>query len=48
MSIEKGNLLVKGMNVGKVSESENSNVHALYFEIRYKGKPIDPMDWLEK
>lgn len=48
MSLEKGNLLINGMNVGKVSESNNSNVPALYFEIRYKGKPINPMDWLEK
>ncbi len=48
MSLEKGNLLVSGMNVGKVSKSENLNVPVLYFEIRYKGKPINPMDWLEK
>jgi len=46
MSLEKGNLLVKGMNVGKIRKSENTKVHALYFEIRYKGKPINPMDWL--
>ena len=48
MSLEKGNLIVSGMDVGKVSESENLNVPVLYFEIRYKGKPINPMGWLEK
>jgi septal ring factor EnvC (AmiA/AmiB activator) len=48
MSLEKGNLLVSGMKVGKVSESKSLNVPVLYFEIRYKGKPINPMDWLEK
>jgi septal ring factor EnvC (AmiA/AmiB activator) len=47
MSLEKGNLLVKGMDVGKIRKSEDMKVHALYFEIRYKGKPINPMDWLE-
>ncbi len=47
MSLEKSNLLVKGMNVGKIRKSEYMKVHALYFEIRYKGKPINPMDWLE-
>ena len=48
MSLEKGNLLINGMNVGKVSASTNLKVPSLYFEIRYKGNPINPMDWLEK
>ena len=48
LALEQGDLLVNGMDVGKVSDSKNSNVPALYFEIRYKGKPINPMDWLEK
>ena len=47
MSLGKGNLLVKGMDVGKIRVSDNKKGHALYFEIRYKGKPINPMDWLE-
>ncbi|MBL7031717.1 MAG: peptidoglycan DD-metalloendopeptidase family protein [Nitrospira sp.] len=47
MSLEKGNLVINGMDVGKVSDITNLNVPALYFEIRYKGKPINPMDWLE-
>jgi septal ring factor EnvC (AmiA/AmiB activator) len=48
MSLEKGNLLVNGMNVGRITKSGKSDDHVLYFEIRYRGKPIDPMDWLEK
>jgi len=48
MFLEKGNLVINGMDVGKVSESKNSNVPALYFEIRHRGKPINPMDWLQK
>ena len=48
MSIEKGNLLVSGMSVGKVIESKERTVPVLYFEIRYKGKPVNPEDWLKK
>lgn len=34
--------------IGKVGESGIFNVPSLYFEIRYKGKPINPINWLRK
>lgn len=43
-----GDIIKKGSAVGKVGKSNILNVPALYFEIRYKGKPIDPAKWLKK
>lgn len=34
--------------VGKVGESGIVNAPSLYFEVRYKGKPLDPMQWLKR
>jgi septal ring factor EnvC (AmiA/AmiB activator) len=48
LSIKESELLVEGMDVGRVSKSENANQPALYFEIRHKGRPIDPMHWLQR
>jgi septal ring factor EnvC (AmiA/AmiB activator) len=46
--LKKGELLIKGMELGKITGSKLLNTPALYFEIRYNGKPVDPMEWLEK
>jgi len=43
-----GDIINKGTAVGKVGKSTILNVPTLYFEIRYKGKPIDPAKWLKK
>ena len=43
-----GDIIKKGTAVGKVGKSRILNVPTLYFEIRYKGKPIDPAKWLKK
>jgi septal ring factor EnvC (AmiA/AmiB activator) len=43
-----GDIIKKGTAVGKIGESGVLNVPSLYFEIRYKGKPVDPMQWLKK
>jgi len=41
--------IIKGQQaVGKVGESGTLNAPGLYFEVRYKGKPLDPMQWLKK
>ena len=48
VSIKESELLVEGMDVGKVSKSDTTNQRALYFELRHKGKPIDPMNWLQR
>ncbi len=46
--LKKGDLLAKGMDIGKISNSKLLNVPALYFEIRHKGKPVDPVKWLKR
>jgi septal ring factor EnvC (AmiA/AmiB activator) len=43
-----GDIIKKGSNVGKIGENGLSNVPTLYFEIRHKGKPIDPLGWLKQ
>jgi septal ring factor EnvC (AmiA/AmiB activator) len=41
--------IIKGQQaIGRVGESGTLNVPGLYFEVRYKGKPLDPMQWLKK
>ena len=45
---KSGDIIEKGTVVGKIGESGVLNVPSLYFEIRYKGKPLDPMQWLKK
>jgi len=43
-----GDIIKKGTPVGRVGQSGLSDKPTLYFEIRYKGKPIDPTRWLKK
>ena len=43
-----GDIISKGRNVGIIAEKGLLNVPTLYFEIRYKGKPIDPLGWLKQ
>ncbi|MCL4476161.1 MAG: peptidoglycan DD-metalloendopeptidase family protein [Nitrospirae bacterium] len=41
--------IIKGKDtIGKVGESGMLNAPSLYFEVRYKGKPLDPMQWLRR
>jgi septal ring factor EnvC (AmiA/AmiB activator) len=41
--------IIKGNQViGKVGTSGMLNAPGLYFEIRYKGKPLDPTQWLRR
>jgi septal ring factor EnvC (AmiA/AmiB activator) len=46
-SITNGDLLVEGMDVGTISKPKDSDTPSLYFEIRHKGKPINPLNWLK-
>lgn len=46
-SIKTGDLLVEGMDIGTISKSEDSETPSLYFEIRYRGKPVNPLNWLK-
>ncbi|NOZ68128.1 MAG: peptidoglycan DD-metalloendopeptidase family protein [Deferribacteres bacterium] len=43
-----GDIIRKGEAVGTVGKSRLLNVPSLYFEIRYKGKPVNPLAWLKK
>lgn len=43
-----GDIINKGSSVGIVGNSRLLNFPALYFEIRYKGKPVDPAKWLKR
>lgn len=47
-SIENSSLLVEGMNVGSISDSQKSSNPVMYFEIRHKGRPVDPLMWLQR
>lgn len=47
-SLSKGNIVIQGSSVGSLVKSMILNVPSLYFEIRQKGRPVDPMGWLQK
>jgi len=43
-----GDIIKEQQVIGKVGESGILNAPGLYFEIRYKGKPLDPTQWLKR
>lgn len=43
-----GDIIKNNQIIGKVGTSGILNAPGLYFEIRYKGKPLDPAQWLRK
>lgn len=43
-----GDIIKENQVIGKVGTSSMLNAPGLYFEIRYKGKPLDPMQWLRR
>ena len=41
--------IIKGKQaVGRVGKSGLLTSPGLYFELRYKGKPLDPLQWLQR
>jgi septal ring factor EnvC (AmiA/AmiB activator) len=48
VSLKKGDIVIKGFKVGKIGMSETMNAPTLYFEIRRRGRPIDPTFWLKR
>lgn len=46
--LRAGDIIEGSAEVGRVGESNMFNKSALYFEIRYKGKPLDPAQWLKR
>ncbi len=43
-----GDIIKENQVIGKVGTSGVLNAQGIYFEIRYKGKPLDPAQWLKK
>ena len=43
-----GDIINVGQTIGRVGNSGILNEPGLYFEVRYKGKPLDPLQWLKK
>ncbi|MDP2158171.1 MAG: peptidoglycan DD-metalloendopeptidase family protein [Nitrospirota bacterium] len=43
-----GDIIKENQVIGKVGTSGVLNAQGIYFEIRYKGKPLDPVQWLKK
>lgn len=43
-----GDIIKENQVIGKVGTSGILNAPGLYFEIRYKGKPLDPIQWLKR
>ncbi|MBI5026839.1 MAG: peptidoglycan DD-metalloendopeptidase family protein [Nitrospirae bacterium] len=43
-----GDIIKEQQVIGKVGESGMLNIPSLYFEIRHKGKPLNPTQWLRK
>lgn len=46
--LKNGAIIREHQSVGEVGESPFLGASGLYFEIRYKGKPLDPQQWLRK
>ena len=47
-SIQAEDIIKRNQVIGKVGTSGILNAPGLYFEIRYKGKPLDPAQWLRR
>jgi septal ring factor EnvC (AmiA/AmiB activator) len=43
-----GDIIKEKHVIGRVGTSGMLNAPGIYFEIRYKGKPLDPTQWLKK
>jgi septal ring factor EnvC (AmiA/AmiB activator) len=43
-----GDIIIERQAIGRTGESQIMEGQGLYFEIRYKGKPLDPLQWLMK
>jgi murein hydrolase activator len=46
--VSKGNWVKRGDTIGSVGDSGGNNVSGLYFEIRHKGVPANPMLWCQR
>ena len=46
--VEKGNFIRAGQPIGVVGDFGSLKEDTLYFEIRYKTEPLNPLQWLER
>lgn len=46
--LKVGDIIKINETVGRIGESGVFNAPSLYFELRYKGKPLDPAQWLKR
>jgi len=46
--LKNGAIIKEQQTIGEVGESGTLGTSGLYLEIRYKGKPLDPQQWLRK
>jgi septal ring factor EnvC (AmiA/AmiB activator) len=46
--LKSGDILIEGTVVGNIGNSQILNYPTLYFEIRHKGKPVNPSQWLTR
>ncbi len=44
--LKVGDIIDTGARVGRDGRSVMVNAPSLYFEVRYRGKPLDPLQWL--
>jgi len=47
LRVERGSFIAAGSPLGAATFQPVNNVYDLYFEIRLKGKPVDPLQWLK-
>ena len=43
-----GDIIKRKQTIGRVGSSGIMSSPGLYFELRYKGKPLDPLQWLQR
>ena len=46
LSKQKGDYVNAGEDIATVGETGSIEGPMLHFEVRYHGKPLDPLDWL--
>ncbi|MFQ6037650.1 MAG: murein hydrolase activator EnvC family protein [Candidatus Aminicenantales bacterium] len=46
--VQKGDVVEPGQPIGHVGDFGSLKEETLYFEIRYKTQPLDPLQWLER
>ncbi|MCS7215531.1 MAG: peptidoglycan DD-metalloendopeptidase family protein [Thermodesulfovibrio sp.] len=48
IGVKEGTYVKTGQNIGSVGEKSNIETTAVYFEVRYRGKPLNPEHWLKR